>query len=61
MKAFLIILLGSLSVGCFILPLLFWIKNPTYTEMEIFIGYWWSFVLGVIFAVVGILLSEKTK
>ena len=47
-----------IGVGLFLLPLIFCIKSPELSQMQIFLKYWWASFGGVTLVFVGGTLAE---
>lgn len=45
----------------FLLPLVYWMKNPELTQMQIFIECWWLTLGGITLAFAGIRAAEINK
>jgi hypothetical protein len=41
-----ILIIGAIAV---LYPYIVWFNKPTITTMEIFVMYWWMYMIGVIF------------
>ena len=37
--------LEILSLAIAIIPIIIWIRNPEMTEMQIFLSYWWIYLI----------------
>ena len=47
-----------IGVGLFLLPLIFWIKSPELSQMQIFLNYWWASFGGIALVFIGGILAE---
>lgn len=56
-----ILAFGLIIIGLILLiiPLLYWIKNPEKTEMEIFILFWYCQLIGVVGAGIGLYILKR--
>lgn len=50
-KNYLLAVLTFIAIFCIIYPLVFWIRNPELTYMQIIFEIWWDIPLGICCAV----------
>ena len=63
MKAKKIVGWTMIAVGLlyFFSPMVYWVKNPELTQMQLFIECWWQFLGGLAMAVTGAFAAEINK
>ena len=58
-KIFIKALTGVIGVSVFVLLFIFWVNNPILTEMQIFLKFWWAYIVGVIVLIISQLITYE--